>query len=161
MPLVFALAIMGGFAYTDKVPSQEQEIREAVDRFIRAFENLDMPSFINCFANDATVFFPIPEPPRRFDGKGAIQAHFEQVFLAIRQSSRSPKPPFQRLVPENLKVQSVDDATAVVTFQMANAERIARRTLVFSKRGGSWIIVHLHASNIAGSPEDDVKLQRQ
>jgi len=152
--LLVALAMMGGLVCADEVPPQDHEVRAVVDRFLRAFESLDMQSFIHCFANDATVFFPIPEPPRRFDGKGAIQAQFEQVFAAIRQSSTSSSPPFHRLVPENLRVQLLSDGSAVVTFQLSSAERIARRTLVFSRRGGTWLIVHLHASNVPSSAPD-------
>ena len=49
MPLLVALAIMGGSAYAGKVPLQEQEVREAVDRFIRAFENLDHTELYQLF----------------------------------------------------------------------------------------------------------------
>jgi ketosteroid isomerase-like protein len=128
---------------------EEQDVRTAVHGFLRAFENLDMPSFIGCFADDATVFFPFPEAAIRFDGKPAIQAHFKQVFDGIRRSSGSSNPPFHRLIPENLQIQPIDDRVAVVTFQMRNAERIARRTLVFQKRSDRWLITHLHASNVA------------
>jgi len=53
-----------------------------------------------------------------------------------------------------MQVRLLGDASAVVTFQMSNAMRIARRTLVLQKRGDSWYIVHLHASNVAASIED-------
>ena len=127
----------------------KQDVPAAVHGFLRAFENLDMPSFIGCFADDATVFFALPEAPTRFDGKPAIQAHFKHVFDGIRRSSGSSNPPFHRLIPENLQIQPIDDRVAVVTFQMRNAERIARRTLVFQKRSDRWLITHLHASNVA------------
>ena len=128
--------------------ARREEAREVVDRFLRAFENLDMQRFINCFAEDATVFFPEPEPAKRFDGKAAIKAHFELVFAAIRRGSASSQPPFHRLVPENVEVQPVGDEGAVVSFELSNAVRIARRTVVLQKRGDSWLIVHLHASNV-------------
>jgi hypothetical protein len=41
----------------------------------------------------------------------------------------------------------VHGQTAVVSFQLRNAERIARRTLVLTKMNGQWLIIHLHASN--------------
>jgi len=123
----------------------EQEVREALAHFLRAFENRDMQSFIGCFEQDATVFFPTAKPPSRFDGRDAIQRHFEQVFAAIRQSSPSSTPPFHKLVPERLRVQLVGDKAAVVTFQMGNNQRVARRTLVLQKRGDAWLIFHLHA----------------
>ena len=128
---------------------ERQDVRTAVHGFLRAFENLDMSSFIGCFADDATVFFALSEAPMRFDRKPAIQAHFEQVFDGIRRSSRSSDAPFHRLIPENLQIQPADDRVTVVTFQMRNAEGIARRTLVFQKRSYIWLITHLHASNVA------------
>jgi len=128
--------------------ARREEAREVVDRFLRAFENLDMQRFIDCFAEDATVFFPEPEPAKRFDGKAAIKAHFELVFAAIRRGSTSSQAPFHRLVPENVEVQPVGDEGAVVSFELSNAVRIARRTVVLQKRGDSWLIVHLHASNV-------------
>jgi ketosteroid isomerase-like protein len=123
--------------------------RQLVSRFIAAFGNLDMPAFIACFADDATVFFPTPEPPQRFDGKAAIREHFEQVFAAIRRSSHSPAPPYHELEPEDLEFQLVNADTVVVTFHLRNAERLGRRTLVIANIDGQWLIVHLHASNVA------------
>jgi uncharacterized protein (TIGR02246 family) len=127
---------------------QRRAIEQLLSRFLRAFENLDMTTFISCFAEDATVFFPAPEPPRRFDGKPAIEAHFEQVFAAIRKTSASSHPPYHRLKPEDLLVQLLSPEAAVVTLHLRNTERIGRRTLVLKKTGGTWLIAHLHASNI-------------
>ena len=121
----------------------------AVQRFVDAAASRDFDAIAECFSEDATVFFPIPEPPGRFDGREAIQRHFQQVFAGIRQSSASSTPPFHHLLPEQLQVQLVGDTAAVVTFQMTSAERVARRTLVLQKRGDRWLIVHLHASNVA------------
>jgi uncharacterized protein (TIGR02246 family) len=157
-PLFIALVIAAALSAAANTPPPEDEIKAAVQHFLHAFEDLDMPSFIRCFAEDASVFFPVPEPAKRFDGKKAIQAHFEEVFAAIRTSSVSAKPPFHRLIPEDLQVQLLGGSNAVVTFQMSNAVRIARRTLVLEKRDHTWFIVHLHASNVALSAEDAVHL---
>jgi SnoaL-like protein len=93
----------------------------AVTRFLTAFENLDWETFRACFDDSATVFYPTPEPP----------------------------PPFHRLEPEHLAIDCVGSTIAVVTFQLRNSERLARRTLVFQKtEPGGWRIVHLHASNV-------------
>jgi ketosteroid isomerase-like protein len=40
-----------------------------------------------CFADDATAFFPAPEPPERVAGKAAIRSRFQQVFDAIRKAA--------------------------------------------------------------------------
>jgi ketosteroid isomerase-like protein len=123
-----------------------------VQRFLTAFENLDLDAFIACFDDDATVFFPTPEPPQRFDGKAAVRAHFSQVFAAIRQGSQATAPPYHRLAPEDLTVQPLGRDAALVSFHLRNAERIARRTLVLSRGSGGWTIRHLHASNVAREP---------
>jgi uncharacterized protein (TIGR02246 family) len=147
--LLIAMTTLAASGSIQDRAESERQVRQATEQFLRTFEDLDMQRFIQCFSEDATVFFPIPEPPTRFDGIQAIQRHFEQVFAAIRQSSASSTPPFHHLVPEHLHVQVVSDTTAVVTFQLTNPERVARRTLVLQKRGDRWLIVHLHASNVA------------
>lgn len=151
--VLIPVAISTTAASTQSHPEGEQQVRKATDQFLHAFENLDLPRFVQCFSEDATVFFPIPEPPLRFDGRQAIQSQFQQVFAAIRQHSESSTPPFHHLVPEHLQIQLLDDTTALVTFQMAHPERVARRTLIFQKRGESWLIVHLHASNVSTARE--------
>jgi uncharacterized protein (TIGR02246 family) len=151
---LIAITMMAFSGFGSDLDPHKQDVKAAVDRFLRAFENLDMPSFIRCFADDASVFFPTPEPPTRFDGKQAIQAHFEQVFAAIRQSSGSSNPPFHQLVPENLQIQSIGDKGVLVTFEMSNAARVARRTIILQKFADRWLITHLHASNVPFSEGD-------
>jgi uncharacterized protein (TIGR02246 family) len=147
--LLLSVPVQSAFASSRSALSEEQNgITRVVERFLQAFEKLDMANFIRCFADDATVFFPPPEPAGRFTGKEAIKTHFVRVFAAIRQTSTRSSPPFHRLIPEDLKVQLLGDSSAVVTFQLSNADRIARRTFVLQKLGNSWFIVHLHASNV-------------
>jgi ketosteroid isomerase-like protein len=144
------LAVLSPWACAGET-SNEIDDRAAIEaftrEFLRAFENLDMKQFIACFADDATVFFPMPEPPERVQRKQAIQQRFERVFASIR-STANAGPPFHRLVPEDLSIQLMHGHTAVVSFHLRNEERIARRTLVLTKVNGRWLIVHLHASNV-------------
>lgn len=157
LTIVLLTAVLTSWGLTAPLPASpspapeatQTEVEKANARFLHAFENLDMPAFIRCFAEDATVFFPVPEPPQRFDGKEAVRAHFEQVFAAIRKSSSSSAPPYHQLVPQDLAVQVIAPDAAVVSFTLRNAERIARRTLVFKKINGDWLILHLHASNVS------------
>ncbi len=138
----------------DLLPTQSDvEIQAFTKHFLKAFENLDMPTFIACFADEATVFFPSPEPPLRFTGKRDIQQQFEVVFSGIRTGAASG-PPFHHLDPHDLLVQMISSETALVSFHLLNAERTARRTLVLVKSEGTWRILHLHASN--GSPMSPV-----
>jgi uncharacterized protein (TIGR02246 family) len=139
-------------------PANQSADRTAIEaftrRFLRAFEDLDIQQFIACFADDATVFFPMPEPPERVQGKQAIQQRFEHVFASIRGTAKSG-PPFQRLVPEDLSIQLMPGQTAVVSFHLRNEERIARRTLVLTNGNGQWLILHLHASNVPIAARSD------
>jgi uncharacterized protein (TIGR02246 family) len=129
--------------------ADRQAVQELMSGFLKAFEDLDMPRFIDCFTDRATVFFPTPEPPERFEGKKAIESHFQQVFDAIRKSSGATGPPFHHLVPEDLLIQILNPHAAVVSFHLRNSERIARRTFVLTKEAGRWRIAHLHASNVS------------
>jgi len=146
------------FPFVCATEPNESSDRAAIETFtrtfLRAFENLDMQQFIACFADSATVFFPMPEPPQRVDGKRAIQQRFERVFSSIRSTATSG-PPFHHLGPEDLKVQMMSGQTAVVSFQLRNSERIGRRTLVLIKTNGQWLIFHLHASNAPIESQSD------
>jgi ketosteroid isomerase-like protein len=132
--------------------ANETDDRAAIEaftrEFLRAFEDLDMKQFIARFADDATVFFPMPEPPERVQGKQAIRQRFESVFASIRSTAKSG-PPFHHLVPEDLSIQLMPGSSAIVSFHLRNQERVARRTLVVTKMNGQWFIYHLHASNAA------------
>ena len=124
---------------------QNAEIAAFLSRFIRAFEDLDMPAFIECFSDDATVFYPPPEPRNRYDGRDAVERHFQQVFAAIRQEASSG-PPYHRIQPEGSSVQLLGPDAAVVTFHLRLSGDLARRTLVLRKERNTWFIAHLHAS---------------
>jgi ketosteroid isomerase-like protein len=145
------------FAFATE-PATQSADRTAVEAFTRkflsAFENLDMKQFIACFANDATVFFPMPESPERVEGKQAIEQRFEHVFASIRNSAKSG-PPFQRLTPQQLSIQLMPGQTAIVSFHLQNEQRIARRTLVLINKNGQWLILHLHASNVPVAGKSD------
>ena len=134
--------------WTAGAASDQQEIEQATTHFLTSFENLDMPAFLACFADDATAFFPAPEPPERVTGKAAIRSRFQLVFDAIRKGA-SAGPPYHRLEPQDLQIQSLSAETAVVSFHLRNSERIARRTLVMKKMRSTWLIAHLHASNLS------------
>jgi ketosteroid isomerase-like protein len=129
------------------IEAERRAVEDLTSRFLTSFERLEMPTFIACFADDATVFFPSPEPPERFKGKAAIRSHFQKVFDGIRRDAPS-RPPYHRLDPQDLEVQLLGANAAVVSFHLRNSERLARRTLVLEKISGKWLIAHLHASNI-------------
>ena len=128
--------------------TETKEINVALKSFLTAFENLDWESFRHSFRDDATVFFPPPEPPQRFEGRDAYEKQFQKVFSGIRSSAKNG-PPYHRLTPKDLRIDVLSDHDALVTFTLENEERYARRTIIFTKTDGVWLIKHLHASNVA------------
>ena len=126
-------------------------VRAALTQFLRAFENLDWEAFRASFDDDATVFFPAPEPAQRFEGRPAIDAHFRDVFDAIRRAAPGG-PPYHRLDPEELRIEALGPDAALASFHLRNDQRLARRTVVFRKSARGWRIAHLHASNAPRGP---------
>ena len=132
------------------IRDQESAGVEAATRsFLTAFNNLDMPAFLDRFAEDATIIHPPSAPPRTFptrlQGKQEIQRTFQVVFDQIRSASKRTSAPYQDLQPRDLLVQQAD-GLAVLTFHLGAERRIGRRTLVLRRMGSDWKIIHLHAS---------------
>ncbi|MFN7027397.1 MAG: nuclear transport factor 2 family protein [Pseudorhizobium sp.] len=127
---------------------QQRSAEAAVLLFLKAFEDLDWNRFRHFIADDVTTFFPSPEPPRRHDGRAAVETVFREVFDAIRADSEADKPPFHSILVEGLRVDVPAENVAVATFMIGqNDEAMARRTLILRRDAGVWRIIHLHASN--------------
>jgi uncharacterized protein (TIGR02246 family) len=141
-PLAVALTVASAATAVDDAP-----VRAALQRFLKAFEDLDGETFRASFADDATAFFPVPGWPDRSDGRAAIEERFRQVFAETRAAAPSG-PPFHRLEPHQLAIEMLGPDAAVTTFHLRNDERTVRRTVVFKKVDGTWRIAHLHASNV-------------
>jgi len=122
-------------------------VAAALSHFLTAFENLDWVPFRASFADSATIFQPVPEMAERVTGPRAIDSTFRAVFANIR-SHATGGPPYQSLVPIDLRIQPLSPGLVLVTFELHNAERVARRTVVFRRERLGWRILHLHASNI-------------
>lgn len=151
--IVAAALLLAGSAAHAQAPSSwardSAEVRAALSHFLTAFENLDSRAFEATFDPAATVFFPLSEQPGRADGREPVAALFRTLFDAIR--SRAAGPPYMHLDPENLRVEPLGPGVALVSFELHNGIRVARRTVVFRRAGDGWLILHLHASNM-GSP---------
>lgn len=119
------------------------EVEQAAVNFVNVFNNLDWPRFEASWAQDATVFFPIKGLPKRVEGRSAIVATFLSIFENVPKER--PGPPYLSIRPMDLHVQMLGDS-AVVTFHLGESEPLNRRSLVFVKREGKWLIAHLHAS---------------
>jgi hypothetical protein len=145
---VLALPLAIGAQSTQSVRADSAAVATALSRFLVAFENLEWEPFRTAFADSATVFHPAASMPGRVTGRAAIDSTFRDVFADIRAHATSG-PPFHRLSPVDLRIQPLAPGIVLVTFELRNTERLARRTVVFRRERAGWRIIHLHASNIA------------
>lgn len=129
---------------TPKANPDSPAVQKAADDWIVAFNNLEWENFRNSFSDDATVFFPFIQAPRRATGRAEVEALFKQFFDALRK--RKPAPPYQNIQPKDVHIQMLDKDAAIFTFHLPGDEFFNRRTLVFQKQKGKWLIAHLHAS---------------
>jgi len=137
-------SVLGGARAQDLAADQP---RAAFDHFISAFNALDWETFRRCFADSASLFNPdIPDVISldRLDGRKDIERSFRAVFdSAVKANTHGPN-----IHPESVRVQQFND-TAIITFAFRRPQHsVGRRTIVLNKQGGSWLIVHIHASNI-------------
>lgn len=135
-------------AAVSRAAQDSAAVADALHRFLTAFENLDWGPFRAAFSDSATIFQPVPEMAERVTGPRGIDSTFRAVFAAIRARAAGG-PPYQRLVPTDLRIQPLSPGLVLVTFHLRNAERLARRTVLFRHETDGWRILHLHASNLA------------
>jgi len=117
--------------------NDETGVRAAMANFMDALNKLDGPRISACFAEDATAFVPVAQP-QRANGRAAIDAIF-RTYIDLQKGQTT------NLVPEDMTVQTSGDF-ALITFQIVRPST-ARRTFVFKRVGGRWLITHMHASN--------------
>jgi ketosteroid isomerase-like protein len=122
-----------------------QEVQAAAAAFVEAFNNLDWEKFRLGFTDDATVFFPFPQFPRRASGRAEVEAVFKRFFDEGRKSKAAP--PYLNIEPKDMQIQVLGDA-AILTFHLGDDNTVGRRTLVYQKQKGRWLIAHLHASSL-------------
>ena len=128
-------------------------VKKASEAFMTAFNNLEWEAFRNSFADDATVFFPFWQVPRLANGRAEVEAVFKSFFDAQRK--RKPNPPYQNLVPKDEQIQMLGDV-AIVSFHLGTELPTGRRTIIYRKQNGKWLIAHMHASNLV-KPEEQKK----
>ena len=101
------LVILSAFVARTNAQPTDTSVEAASRRFIVAFNNLDMPAFLDRFADDATLIHPQSGPPRTFpkrvQGKAEIQRTFQVVFDLIKGGRTTP--PYQDLQPRDLLIQ--------------------------------------------------------
>lgn len=124
-------------------PTDEADVRAAAFAFVLAFNNLDWPRFTASFDSAATIFHPTAAIASRIEGRDSLVASFQRLFASF--TARGSGPPYLDIRPVDLQIQMLGDA-ALVTFHLRRDGSLGRRTLVFVRREGRWLIVHLHAS---------------
>jgi hypothetical protein len=151
----------GSTAPSGPAASDSAGVHDAAVRFLAAFDSLQWAPFSAALAPDVTVFMPgSADPPRRLDGRAAVETEFRRFFDGVRASRTQagrPAPPFLGLAGRvrDVHVQRVAAGAAVVSFHLAasgapgSAEvPPARRSLVFRREGdGVWRVIHWHASS--------------
>lgn len=112
--------------------------------FMDALNRLDADGMAAFFAPDISAFVPVVQA-ERVEGKAAV----DRIFRAFVERTR-PTTARLSLVPEDLEVTSTS-TLAVVTFNIRNsgAGVVRRRTFVWQRTGGRWLIRHFHASDLA------------
>jgi ketosteroid isomerase-like protein len=121
-------------------------VMASIDNFIEAFTSLNWKEFSQCFADDATAFFP---PSAKFPYRANNKKEVEKIFRSVFENARKQKssPPYIQIQPKDLKIQ-LSNSIAIVTFLLEDPDSLGRRTLVLRKENTRWLIVHLHASGV-------------
>jgi ketosteroid isomerase-like protein len=117
-----------------------------MNTFVDAFSNLKWEKFTDCWAEEATAFFP---PSARFPYRAGNKQEVLHIFQNVFENARKKKssPPYIIIEPLDMRIQMAG-TTAIVTFTLDDPDLLGRRTLVLKKEGDKWLIIHLHASGI-------------
>jgi len=135
------------------IDAQQFEVKTALQTFLRAFEDCDLPAMERLFAPDCVSFDQVAagaaghtvsnlNPYRRCAGMPPAMRR-----MALELPTKNPGPPYHSLAPQDVMIQIFGDA-AVATFHIERDGILRRRTIVFVKRDEGWRIVHLHASSV-------------
>jgi ketosteroid isomerase-like protein len=122
-------------------------VRAAMSRFLTALNQLDTTTMNASFADDISAFVPTATA-ERVNGKAAVARIFEAFAATAR--ARGDRLDIR---PEGLSVEAVGDTGfASFTARDSSGGTLSRRTFIFHQRGGRWLIVHFHASNVPLPP---------
>jgi ketosteroid isomerase-like protein len=142
---LFLLVAPSALAQGKPLVSAEPEVRDALAKFVYAFDNLDWEAFRLAFDDNATVFYP-----RAFPERANGRAEFEKIFKVVFRQIRGGKTaaPYMDIQPKDMKVQMYGDC-GIATFHLDDRPGLLnRRTIIVTKTNAGWKIVHLHASEV-------------
>jgi len=120
-------------------------VEKVVEGVMDALNAADIEKFAQYFSPDATMFFPLAPLYVRLEDKEQITKVFTVFFETVRKGKAGPT--YMSLAAQDLRIQ-VYGSAAVATFHFKGTDQISRRTLVLVRKGGKWLIVHMHASGL-------------
>jgi ketosteroid isomerase-like protein len=139
-----AIALATAAAPLRAQSSEDTAVRYALAGFMDALNALDADRMTAFFADDITAFVPLVQADR-VNGKAAVTKIFRDFVVRTRATVAE-----LNLVPEDIEVEASKDL-GVAIFQVhdAAANAVRRRTFVFKRIRGKWLIRHFHASDLA------------
>ena len=144
--VAFTMLLVASVYAQSQPASPEADVRQALAKFIRAFDDLDWEHFRLAFDDNATVFYP-RAMPQRANGRAEFEKVFKTVFQQIRDGKTAA--PYMDIQPKEMRIQFFGDV-AIASFHLDDrAGFINRRTIVLNKTDKGWKIVHLHASEVS------------
>jgi len=100
--------------------------------------------------------------PNRLDDQGVPDRMLSIIALPRSAYLDASEPPVEQpFQPERLRIQMLSQESALVTFEVTHAGIVYRRTLVYRREHGRWLVEHVHASSVRmptaiGTPCDTV-----
>jgi hypothetical protein len=144
---LFIIMSLTSFSQVSKTRHANDSIAvmSSFNSFIDAFTNLKRDQFSNCFADDATGFFPgFTDVAERVNTKAEMLSVFDQYFQKTKREKSGP--PYLVIEPRDVRVQ-INQGIAILTFHVLGPGLIGRRTLVY-RNDGAWKIIHMHGSQV-------------
>jgi hypothetical protein len=124
-----------------------EELTRAVEEFLDAFECLDFERFAAGFIqnNDVSMIFPDQATRLIYRGWFSVEHAWKEIFQSERLNSQNGK---IKLEVSDLGIQRYGNS-AIVTFLVNSSPPaiVHRRTIIFVRGNGRWLIAHLHGSN--------------
>lgn len=139
-----ALVIVGSAAFA--WAGSAEEVAKVAEPRGAAFESGNLDAWTADFADDAALYAFMS--PFRIEGKGAIRAHFAQLFQMYPGRRSFIRQPITRVYNNDLVVQ---DSYFVVYFTDKNGQTTAspiRSSMTWAKLDGRWQIVDSHVSRM-------------
>ena len=122
--------------------SVEDELREAAVSWYKTISDKDFPATIDALADDGDWF---DYAPHRYDGKASYRDFFYKVMEPVDEVNTSLHDIHVRVLSETLGVVTgFDDLTATRKDGKPDIKTSGRSTMVFSKIGDEWKMVHGH-----------------